>query len=87
MELIETINDRRSIRKYKDIDVPNEIIFLHVLKYIQDKNFELSEEEYKELDELANLMLVPNGKNVMILGNATLGGSNDGEFIEIEYVC
>lgn len=26
MELIETINDRRSIRKYKDIDVPNEII-------------------------------------------------------------
>ena len=48
MELIETINDRRSIRKYKDIDVPNEIIFLHVPKYIQDKNFELSEEEYKE---------------------------------------
>ena len=38
----------------------NEIIFLHVPKYIEDKNFELSEEEYKELDELANLMLVPN---------------------------
>lgn len=38
----------------------NEIIFLHVPKYIQDKNFELSEKEYKELDELANLMLVPN---------------------------
>lgn len=26
-------------------------------KYIQDKNFELSEEEYIELDELATLML------------------------------
>ena len=26
-------------------------------KYIQDKNFELSEDEYKELDELATLML------------------------------
>ena len=38
----------------------NEIIFLHVPKYIQDKNFELSEKEYKELDELANLMLIPN---------------------------
>ena len=29
-------------------------------KYIQDKNFELSEEEYKELDNLASLMLNPN---------------------------
>ena len=38
----------------------NEIIFLHVPKYIQDKNFELSEKEYKELDNLANLMLNPN---------------------------
>ena len=38
----------------------NEIIFLHMPKYIQDKNFELSEEEYKELDNLANLMLNPN---------------------------
>ena len=38
----------------------NEIIFLHVPKYIQDKNFELSEKEYKELDELSNLMLNPN---------------------------
>lgn len=26
MELIETINNRRSIRKYKNIDIPNEII-------------------------------------------------------------
>ena len=38
----------------------NEIIFLHIPKYIREKNFELSEEEYKELDELANLMLNPN---------------------------
>ena len=38
----------------------DEIIFLHMPKYIQDKNFELSEEEYKELDNLANLMLNPN---------------------------
>lgn len=35
----------------------DEIIFLHLPKYIQDKNFELSEEEYMELDELATLML------------------------------
>ena len=26
MELIETINNRRSIRKYKDIDIPNDVI-------------------------------------------------------------
>lgn len=38
----------------------DEIIFLHLPKYIQDKKFELSEEEYKELDELANLMLNPD---------------------------
>lgn len=38
----------------------NEIIFLHMPKYIQDKNFELSEQEYQELDELAKLMLKPN---------------------------
>ena len=38
----------------------NEIIFLHIPKYIQDKNFELSEEEYNELDNLAHLMLKPN---------------------------
>ena len=35
----------------------DEIIFLHLPKYIQDKNFELSDEEYAELDELATLML------------------------------
>ena len=29
-------------------------------RYIQDKKFELSEEEYRELDNLANLMLNPN---------------------------
>lgn len=38
----------------------NEIIFLHMPKYIQDKKFELTEEEYKELDNLAQLMLEPN---------------------------
>lgn len=38
----------------------NEIIFLHLPKYIRDKNFKLSEEEYIELDELAKLMLDPD---------------------------
>ncbi len=38
----------------------DEIIFLHLPKYIQDKNFELTEEEYKELDSLANLLLNPD---------------------------
>ena len=38
----------------------DEIIFLHMPKYIQNKNFELSEEEYIELDNLANLMLDPD---------------------------
>lgn len=38
----------------------DEIIFLHMPKYIRDKNFELTEEEYKELDGLAQLMLSPN---------------------------
>lgn len=40
----------------------NEIIFLHLPKYIQDKDFELNEEEYVELDNLAELLLDP-GKN------------------------
>ena len=35
----------------------DEIIFLHLPKYIQYKKFELTEEEYKELDKLAILML------------------------------
>lgn len=35
----------------------DEIIFLHMPKYIREKNFELSEEEYQELDQLAELML------------------------------
>ncbi len=38
----------------------DEIIFLHLPKYIQDKKLELSEFEYKELDELAELMLNPD---------------------------
>lgn len=38
----------------------NEIIFLHLPKYIRDKNFKLSEGEYAELDELAKLMLDPD---------------------------
>ena len=38
----------------------DEIIFLHMPNYIRKKNFELSEEEYQELDELAELMLNPN---------------------------
>ena len=38
----------------------DEIIFLHLPKYIQDKNFELSEEEYIELDNLSKLLLEPD---------------------------
>lgn len=38
----------------------NEIIFLHLPRYVIEKNFNLSEEEYLELDELAKLMLNPN---------------------------
>lgn len=38
----------------------DEIIFLHLPKYIVDKNLNLSEDELKELDELAKLMLKPN---------------------------
>lgn len=38
----------------------NEIIFLHMPKYIQEKKLELSKEEYLELDELATIMLEPD---------------------------
>ena len=38
----------------------NEIIFLHIPKYIDDKQFQLSEDEYIELDNLAKLLLKPN---------------------------
>lgn len=38
----------------------DEIIFLHIPKYIRDKNFELSEKEYIELDNLAKILLNPN---------------------------
>ena len=52
----------------------NEIIFLHLPKYIRDKNFGLSEEEYKELDALANLMLNPdeNFKEIKKIWDTTL---------------
>ena len=39
----------------------NEIIFLHQPQYIADKGFALSEQEYKELDALAELLLDPDG--------------------------
>lgn len=38
----------------------DEIIFEFVPRYVSEKNFNLSEEELKELDELARLMLYPN---------------------------
>lgn len=38
----------------------HEIIFLHQPEYVVQKNFELSEQEYLELDELAKLMLSPD---------------------------
>lgn len=38
----------------------DEIIFLHMPKYIENKDFILSEKEYKELDNLAELLLNPD---------------------------
>lgn len=38
----------------------NEIIFLHQPEYIVEKNFALSEEEFEELDKLAEQLLEPN---------------------------
>lgn len=38
----------------------DEIIFLHIPKYICEQNYNLSEEELNELDNLAKLMLNPN---------------------------
>lgn len=38
----------------------DEVIFLHVPKYICDKHYKLNKKELKELDYLANLMLEPN---------------------------
>jgi len=35
----------------------DEIMFFHLPKYIYDKNFILSSDELKELDELAELLL------------------------------
>ena len=51
----------------------NEIIFLHNPKYLKDKNFVLTEEEYKELDNLATLMLNPdeNFNKLLDIWNST----------------
>ena len=38
----------------------DEIIFLHIPRYIYNKSFNLSDEELNELDELAKLMENPN---------------------------
>lgn len=38
----------------------NEIIYLHYPKYFKEKNFVLNEDDYEELDFLAELMLEPN---------------------------
>lgn len=46
----------------------DEIIFLHLPKYIIDKNFKLSEEEFIELDNLAKLMLDPDKNFDALLG-------------------
>lgn len=35
-------------------------LYFYTYQNIVDKNFKLSEEEYKELDQLANLMLEPD---------------------------
>ena len=46
----------------------NEIIFLHLPKYICEKNFELTEKEYLELDNLATLLLNPDANFEKIWG-------------------
>ncbi len=46
----------------------DEILFYHVPVYIQDQDFTLSEEEYQELDELAELMLEPDGNFESLCG-------------------
>ena len=38
----------------------DEIIYLHCPKYFREKNFQLSDKELEEFDELAELMLDPN---------------------------
>lgn len=38
----------------------DEIIYLHYPKYFEEKKYILNEDDYKELDYLANLMLEPN---------------------------
>lgn len=45
----------------------DEIIFLHLPSYIREKDFELSEDEYKELDNLAELLLDPDKNFTKIL--------------------
>lgn len=63
----------------------HEIIFLHLPRYIINKNYELTEEEYQELDFLANLMLDPdsNFEQLQNVWNQNLkfrilaGGLND----------
>lgn len=62
----------------------DEIIFLHVPRYIVEKNFCLKEEEYQELDQLAKLLLEPdkNFKEIQNIWNTEekyrimCGGSN-----------
>ena len=44
----------------------NEILFCQSPKYLKDNNYELTDEEYSELDELATLMLDPD-KNFDLL--------------------
>ena len=38
----------------------NEILFCQSPKYLKDNNYELTDDEYIELDELAKLMLDPD---------------------------
>lgn len=38
----------------------DEIIFLHLPSYVYNSKFDLTEDELKELDDLAELMLNPN---------------------------
>jgi len=44
----------------------DEIIYVHFPKYLRDKSFQLDEDDLKELDHLANLMLDPD-KNFDLL--------------------
>ena len=78
MELIETINNRRSIRKYKNIDIPNKCIedlinsarLAPSAKNRQPWEFMIVKNETK--NEIADIMLEQERKSKSPLKNKVL---------------